>query len=62
MSYRFNFRHDQCEFIIAAMDYIVARADERLNRTTEEPFVKFSAARTKERAVEIRDEIGTIIG
>lgn len=55
--WRFKFRQDQCEFIIAAMDYIVARCDERENNGKYAPFDQFTAVRTKERAVEIRDEI-----
>lgn len=59
--WRFKFRQDQCEFIVAALDYIVARCDERTSTGSQE-FVRFAAARTKERAIEIRDEIQGIIG
>ncbi len=55
--YRFILRQDQCEFIIAAMDYIEARADERISNTTCAPFDCFACRRAKERAIEIRNVI-----
>lgn len=61
VDWRFKFRQDQCAFIIAVMNYIVDRCDERVNNGKYAPFDQFSAIRTKERAVEIRDEIQNII-
>lgn len=58
--WKFKFRQDQCEFIIAAMDYIAARSDEHSGVGNRE-FVRFAAERTKERAIEIRDKIQSII-
>ena len=60
--YRFILRYDQCEFIIAAMDYVVARADERTSNAACASFDQFACRRTKERAIEIRDEIAGTIG
>jgi hypothetical protein len=62
MSYKFAFRDDQCEFIMAAMDYISERADERIENTMATVFDRWSAARTKERAKEIHTEIHSVIG
>lgn len=62
MGWKFTWRQDQCEFIVATMEYVICRCDERILKTTVEPFDKFACARTKERAIEIRDEIKSIIG
>lgn len=47
-------RDDQCTFIVEAMKYIEARADERIGSAKYAPFEQFTAASAKERAVEIR--------
>lgn len=62
IKWKFQFRQDQCEFIISAMDYIIARADERIDGVKHPPFEKFAARVTRERADDIRAEISDIIG
>ena len=56
-----EFRQDQCEFIVATMNYIVARADIRIGNGKYEPFDQFTAQATRERAVEIKEEIEATI-
>lgn len=59
--WKFQFRQDQCEFIVAAMEYISKRADYSVSNSSD-PFKTFSALRTKERAQEIAAEISQVIG
>ncbi len=61
VGWKITFRHDQCEFILAALDYIIARANQRIDNGKYEPFDQFAALRTKERAVEIQEDIRSVI-
>lgn len=55
--WKLQFRDDQKEFIIAAMDYIMTRCEKRFINSPSKPFEEFMAHRTYERATEIRDYI-----
>lgn len=55
--WKFQFRDDQRDFIIATMDYIMSRCEERFINTPNKPFEEFTMHRTHERASEIRDYV-----
>ena len=61
MSIRLNLRLDQCEFVIAALEYITGRCDEVIGSNASSQIEKFSAHRTKERADEIVAEIQDLL-
>jgi hypothetical protein len=60
--WKFQFRDDQAQFLLAAMIYIEKRCDERISDLKSEAFNSFIAERAKERATELRELIQGAIG
>ncbi len=51
--WRLDLREDQVRFVVSALEYVQARADAQVDDSASQPFRRFSAIRTKERATEI---------
>jgi hypothetical protein len=58
--WKFAFREDQTQFLSRAMEFIAGECDEQIRIGSN--FQKYSARRTKERAMEIHEEIRTTVG
>ena len=60
--WKIDLRDDQAKFVIATMQYVIERCEERISPLKSEAFNTFLAHRSKEFAEEILEHIENIIG